>query len=102
MGGEVKLNTRPGMGSSAAGRVQHNQDISWQAKQKTPGLVRPQRPGATDSYEQKRPIPPENVPTRSTRATTAAYKDDACRLLQKRTRSLKSEWWVPFEGWIVC
>ena len=30
--------------------------------------------------------------TRSTRSTTAAYKD-ACRLLQKRTRALKSEWW---------
>ena len=30
--------------------------------------------------------------TRSTRSTTAAYKDD-CRLLQKRTRSLKSDWW---------
>ena len=30
--------------------------------------------------------------TRSTRSTTAAYKD-ACRLLQKRTRALKSDWW---------
>ena len=30
--------------------------------------------------------------TRSTRSTTAAYKD-AYRLLQKRTRSLKSDWW---------
>ena len=30
--------------------------------------------------------------TRSTRSTIAAYKD-ACRLLQKRTRALKSEWW---------
>ena len=30
--------------------------------------------------------------TRSTRCTTAAYKD-ACRLLQKRTRALKSDWW---------
>jgi len=30
--------------------------------------------------------------TRRTRATVAAYKD-ACRLLQKRTRALKSEWW---------
>ena len=30
--------------------------------------------------------------TRSTRSTTAAYKD-ACRLLQKCTRALKSEWW---------
>ena len=30
--------------------------------------------------------------TRSTRSTTAAYKD-ACRLVQKRTRALKSDWW---------
>ena len=56
----VKLNTRRGMGSSAAGRVQHSKG-SWQARQKTPGLVRPHRPGATDSNEQKRPGPPESV-----------------------------------------
>ena len=30
--------------------------------------------------------------TRSTRSTTAAYKD-ACRLLQKCTQALKSDWW---------
>ena len=30
--------------------------------------------------------------TRSTRSITAAYKD-ACRLLQKRTHALKSDWW---------
>ncbi|KAK2162284.1 hypothetical protein NP493_1532g01041 [Ridgeia piscesae] len=30
--------------------------------------------------------------TRSTRSTTAAYQD-ACRLLQKRTCALKSDWW---------
>ena len=56
--GEGNFNTRRGMGRSAAGRVQHSQDISWQARQKTPRLV---RPGATDSYEQKRPSPPESV-----------------------------------------
>ena len=50
---EKESSTRRGMGSSAAGRIQHSQDISWQARQKTPGLVRPQRPGATDSCEQK-------------------------------------------------
>ena len=61
MGGEGKLNTRRGMGSSAASRIQHSEDISWQARQKKTGLVRPQRPGATDSYEQKRPSPPESV-----------------------------------------
>ena len=60
IGGEGKLNTRRGLGSSAAGRVQHSQDISWQARQKNTGLVRHQRPGATDSYEQKRPSPPES------------------------------------------
>ena len=30
--------------------------------------------------------------TRSNRSTTAAYKD-GCRLLHKRTRALKSDWW---------
>ena len=63
-GGEGKLNTRRGMGSPAAGRVQHSQDISWQARQKIPGLVQPQQPGATDSYEKKRPRPPESVANR--------------------------------------
>ena len=87
MGGEGKLNTRREMGSSAAGRIQHSQDISWQARQETPGLIRPQRPGATYSYGQKRVLQ-----TRSTRSTTAAYKD-ACKLIQKRTRALKSDWW---------
>ena len=61
MGGEGKLNTKQGMDSSAAADIQHNQDIYWQARQNTAGLVRPQRPGATDSYEQKRPSPPESV-----------------------------------------
>ena len=79
-------------GSSAAGCMQHSQDIYWQARQKTPGLVRSQRPGATDSYEQKRPTHQRVMQTRSTRSTTAAYKD-AYRLLQKRTRALKSDWW---------
>ena len=38
MGVEGKLNTRRGMGSSAAGRIQHSQDISWQARQKTSNI----------------------------------------------------------------
>ena len=46
MGGEGKLNTRPGVGSSEAGLIQYSQDISWQARHKTPGQFRPQRPGA--------------------------------------------------------
>ncbi|KAK2184174.1 hypothetical protein NP493_277g01002 [Ridgeia piscesae] len=50
---EGKLNTRRGMGSSASGHIQHSQDISWQARQNTPGLVRHQRPGATHSHEQE-------------------------------------------------
>ena len=49
------------MGNSAAGRIQHSQDISSQERKKIPGLVRPQRPGATDRAEQKRTSPPENV-----------------------------------------
>ena len=79
------------MGCSAAGRIQHSQKISWHARQKTPRLVQPQWPGATDSYEQKTK-PTRVLQTRSTRSTTAAYKD-ACRLLQKLTRALKSVWW---------
>ena len=47
MGGEGNLNTTWGLGSSAAGRIQHSQDLSWQARQKPPGLVRPQ---TTRSY----------------------------------------------------
>ncbi|KAK2160713.1 hypothetical protein NP493_1627g01008 [Ridgeia piscesae] len=58
MGGEGTLNTRRGVGSCAACRIQHSQYKYWHAKQKTPGLVRHQRPGATDSYEQRRPSPP--------------------------------------------
>ena len=59
---EEKKNSTPDEEwASAAGCVQHSQDISWQARQKTSGMVRPQRPGATDSYEQKRPSPPESV-----------------------------------------
>ncbi|KAK2153146.1 hypothetical protein NP493_2351g00002 [Ridgeia piscesae] len=82
MGGEGKLYTRRGMGGSVAGRIQHSQDIYWQARQKTPGLVRLQRSGATDSYDQKRLSSTECVGTRSTRSTIAAYKD-AGRLIQK-------------------
>ena len=61
MGEEGTLNTRQGMGNSAAGQIKHSQDIFWQARKKTPGLVRHQRPGATDSYKQKRTSPSENV-----------------------------------------
>ena len=35
--------------------------VLQQVRQKAPGLVRPQRPGVTDSYKQKRPSPPESV-----------------------------------------
>ena len=35
--------------------------ISWHARQKTPELVRPQRPGAADTYEQKTQSSPESV-----------------------------------------
>ncbi|KAK2151373.1 hypothetical protein NP493_2625g00005 [Ridgeia piscesae] len=50
--------------------------------------IRQKLQGATDSYEQKRPSPPESV-ARSTRST----RSTGCRLLQKRTRALKSDWW---------
>ncbi|KAK2164668.1 hypothetical protein NP493_1404g00035 [Ridgeia piscesae] len=87
---EKESSTRRGMGSSAAGRIQHIQDISWQARQKTPGLVRPHRPGATDSCEQRDQAHQRVLQTRSARSTTAAYKY-ACRLLQKRLmRNLSS------------
>ncbi|KAK2173194.1 hypothetical protein NP493_893g00001 [Ridgeia piscesae] len=51
-------------------------------------IHRPQYPShAWNSYELKRPSPPERVlQTRITRSTTAAYKD-ACRLLQKRNHA---------------
>ena len=59
-------------------QVQHSKDISWQARQKTPGLVRPQRPGATDSYEQKRLSPPESVaPPLQHRKMPAEYNKNA-------------------------
>ena len=48
MGGEGKLNTRREMGSSAAGHTQPSQYMNWQARQKKPGLIRPQRSGATE------------------------------------------------------
>jgi len=81
------------MDSSAGGRIQHSQDIYWQTRQKIPGLVRPQRPGATDLFEKKRPTCLRLLQIRSTRSTTAANKD-TYRLLQNHTRALKkSDWW---------
>ena len=79
------------MGSSAEGRIQHSQDLSWRAREKTPELVRPQRPGAQTLMRRRDHAHKRVLQTRSTRSTTAAYKD-ACRLLQKRTRALKSDW----------
>ena len=58
---EKEGSTQTRNGQVCRRRIQHSQDIYWQARQKTPGLVRPERPGATDSYEHKRPSPPECV-----------------------------------------
>ncbi|KAK2193399.1 hypothetical protein NP493_13g05014 [Ridgeia piscesae] len=90
MAGEGKLNTRRGMGSSAAGRIEHSQDISWQARQKTSELVRPQRPNKKTLISRRDQAHQRVLRTRSTRSTTAAYKD-AFRLLHKSTqRNLSS------------
>ena len=73
MGEEGKLNTRRGMGSSAAGRIQHSQDIyqDWfdPNDQELQTLMRKR-----DQAHQRVLL------TRKTRSTTAVYKD-ACRLL---------------------
>ena len=80
------------MGNSAAGRIQHSQDISWQARQKTLGLVRPKRPGLQTLMCRRDKAHQRVFQTRITRSTTTAYEDTS-RLLQKRTRALKSDWW---------
>ena len=88
LGGERKLNTRRGMSSSAAGRIQQSQDISWQPDRKHQDWF---DPNDQETIMNRRVQVHQRVlQTRSTRSTTAAYKD-ACRLLQKRTRALKSD-----------
>ena len=61
MGGERKLSTPDEKWAPL-------QQVIWKARQKTLGLVRPQRPGATDSYEQKRPSPPQSAPNQERKA----------------------------------
>ncbi|KAK2188301.1 hypothetical protein NP493_136g01002 [Ridgeia piscesae] len=58
--------------------------IFWQAIQKTEGLVRPQRPRATDPYEQNRPSPPESIQRCLQNACSGAT--ESCR--QKRHEGL--------------
>ena len=88
---EEKENSTPEEEWATLQQIVYNTAKTWEARQKTPGLVRHQRPGATlmsrrDQAHQR------VLQARSTRSTTAAYKD-ACRLLQKRTSKLKSDWW---------
>ena len=93
MGGEGTLNTRRGMGSSATGRIQHSQDIYWQARQKTPGLVRPLNDQELHTLISRRDQAHQRgLQTRSTRSTTAAYKDVSILLTKKRSRAMKSVW----------
>ena len=55
-------------------------------------MVRPQRPGATDSYEQKRPSPPESAANQEQHIYHCSVQR-CLRLLQKHARALKSDWW---------
>ena len=58
---EEKENSTPDEEWAALQQVLASHILASQTE-KTSGLVRPQRPGATDdSYEQKRPSPPESV-----------------------------------------
>ena len=86
---EEKENSTPDEEWAAVQQVVYNTAKTYLGKpeEKTPGLVRPQRPGATDlSTEETKPIRECCKPGTLDPPTTAAYKD-ACRLLQKRTRA---------------
>ena len=59
---EEKENSTPDEEWATLQQVVYNTAKTYFGKpDKTPGLVRPQQPGATDSYKQKRPSPPESV-----------------------------------------
>ena len=85
-------NTRRGMGCSAAGRVQHSQDIPWQPDRKRQDWFDANDQELQHLMSRSDHAHQRELQTRNTRSTTAAYKD-ACRLLQKRTCALKSDWW---------
>ena len=92
MGGEGKVNTRRGMGSSAAGRIQHSQDIYWQARLVRPGLVRPAtirsyrllRAGETKPTRECCKPGALDPPLQHIKMPVDCYK--------KRTRAMKSVW----------
>ena len=60
---EEKENSTPDEEWAALQQVVYNTTKTYLGKpdRNKPGLVRPQRPGATYSYEQKRPSPSESV-----------------------------------------
>ena len=86
MGEKRKINTRRGMGSSAAGRIQYRQE------RKDQNWFDPNDEELQTLLSSRNQAHQRVLQTRSSRSTTTAYKD-ACRLLQKRTRALKSDWW---------
>ena len=81
------------MGSSATGRIQHSQDIYLgKPERKHQDWVSPNDQEQQTLMSRRNQAHQRMLQTRSTRSITAAYKD-ACRLLQKCTRALKSDWW---------
>ena len=85
MGGEGKLNTRRGIFSSAAGRL-------GKPDRKHQGWFDPNDQELQILMSRRDQAHQRVLQSRNTRSTTAAFKD-ACKLPQKRTRALKSEWW---------
>ena len=92
MGGEGKLNTRRGMGSSAAGSIQHSQVISCKPDRNHQDWCDPNDQESSTLVSRREQAHQRMLQTKSIRSTTAAYKD-AYKLRQKRTRALKSDWW---------
>ena len=60
---EEEENSTPDKEWAALQQVVYNTAKTYLGKpdRNKPGLIRPQRPGATDSYEQKKPSSPESV-----------------------------------------
>ena len=70
------------MGNSAAGRVQYSHDISWGGYINHQDWFDPNDPELHNFMSRRDQAHQRVMQTRSTRSTTAAYKE-ACRLLQK-------------------
>jgi len=79
------------MGSSSLGRTQHSQAYIDKAERNHQDWFDPNDIELQTLMSGIYPAQQRVLQTRSTRSTTAAYKD-ACRLLQKCTRALKSDW----------